>query len=172
MAPMPMILLFKFADGGSNFLLYAPCQLLISRKRTKEQRRRRARSTQRAWGNSRKENSDICLPALIRSAWFLNHSNCPLCRREIHNPKLENECPIPIYNRLQTLGSEDFFQERFANHQRLRSEIPQNSVTRYETRQRRTQMVLKISPCPSILDTGKCVHTQKLADTHLLKCHV
>ncbi|PON52552.1 43kDa postsynaptic protein [Trema orientale] len=66
-------------------------------------------------------------------AWFLNHSNCPLCRREIHNPKLENECPIPIYNPLQTLGREDFFQERFANHQRLHSEVRQNSVTRHET---------------------------------------
>lgn len=68
--------------------------------------------------------------------WFLNHSNCPLCRSEVQTIEMEDlECPVPVDSHLQTLQREDFFRERAAHYQLLRSEILQNSVSRHTPRE-------------------------------------
>ena len=66
-------------------------------------------------------------------AWFLDHSNCPLCRSEVNIPELKNECPIPLPNPLQTLRREEFFPVSTGHYQLLRSEILQNLATMHET---------------------------------------
>ncbi|GMN24350.1 hypothetical protein TIFTF001_000533 [Ficus carica] len=81
-------------------------------------------------------------------SWFLNHSNCPLCRSEVQTIEMEDlecpvqtiemedlECPVPVDSHLRTLQREDFFRERAAHYQLLRSEILQNSVSRHNPRE-------------------------------------
>ncbi|KAG7947032.1 hypothetical protein I3843_14G073200 [Carya illinoinensis] len=52
--------------------------------------------------------------------WFQSHSNCPLCRSHVHDL---------AHMVLQILRREDFFQERDAHYQILRSTILANSGT-------------------------------------------
>lgn len=67
--------------------------------------------------------------------WFLSHSNCPLCRSEVYGFALDDhEYPVSKYTLLETLRREDFFQERSAHYQFLRSTILISSVARRESR--------------------------------------
>ncbi|KAK9279396.1 hypothetical protein L1049_013075 [Liquidambar formosana] len=64
--------------------------------------------------------------------WFQSHSNCPLCRSDVFDLNIHNEYSISMYSLLETLRREDFFQERAAYYQNLRSEILENSALRRE----------------------------------------
>ncbi|KAG6678325.1 hypothetical protein I3842_14G074800, partial [Carya illinoinensis] len=62
---------------------------------------------------------------------FQSHSNCPLCRSHVHDLAVhhESESPVSQHMVLQILRREDFFQERDAHYQILRSTILANSGT-------------------------------------------
>lgn len=83
--------------------------------------------------------------------WFLNHANCPLCRTEVQSLKLENlESPVSHHSPPQTLRREDFFRERAAHYELLRSQILQNSVSRRDTIDENWLFILFLIYCFSL----------------------